>query len=212
MKNTSGRILTSAALSGLLLAAPFSAVVPAFAQADGDIQMPKHEIAAGTQVKVKLLRDLSSDSAQTGDHVRVQVASDDSSGIPTGTILNGVVTSVSPATPKKAGVLYVRFGTGSGGSSSSYNLATGQFSGKTASSDKSNYTSIGAGAGALLGFVRKRKLGDAIGGAVLGGGAGYAANAAQKHGASDIDLKKGTEVTINTTRSVTLQTQIINNY
>lgn len=212
MKNTSGRILTSAALSGLLLAAPFSVIAPAFAQSDGDIQMPKHEIASGTQIKVKLLRDLNSDSAQTGDHIKVQVASDDSSGIPSGTILNGVVTSVRPATPKSAGVLFVRFGTGSGGSSSSYNLATAEFKGKTASSDKSNYTSIGAGAGALLGFARKRKLGDALGGALLGGGAGYAANAAQKHGASDIDLKKGTEVTINTTRSVTLQTQIINNY
>lgn len=202
--------MTSAALGGLLLAAPFSAVVPAFAQSDGDIQMPKHEIASGTPVKVKLLRDLSSESAQTGDHVRVEVANDDSSGIPTGTILNGVVTSVSPATPNRAGVLYVRFG--SGGSSSSYNLATGQFKGQKVSSDKSNYTSIGAGAGALLGFARKRKLGDALGGAILGGGAGYAANAAQKHGASDIDLKKGTEVTINTTHPLTLQTQIINNY
>lgn len=209
---TSGRILTSTALSGLLLAAPFSVIAPAFAQSDSGIQMPKHEIAPGTQVKVKLLRDINSDNAQTGDHVRVQVASDDSSGIPTGTILNGVVTSVSPATPKNAGVLYVRFGTGSGGSSSSYNLATGQFSGKKSSSDKSNYTSIGAGVGALLGFSRKRKLGDAIGGAILGGGAGYAANAAQKHGASDINLKSGTEVTIKTTRPLTLQTQIINNY
>ncbi len=210
--NTSGRILTSAALSGLLLAAPFSAIVPAFAQSDSSVQMPKHEIAAGTQVKVKLLRDLSSESAQTGDHVRVQVAGDDNSGIPTGTILNGVVTSVRPATPKSAGVLYVRFGTGSGGSSSSYNLATAEFTGKSVASDKSNYTSIGAGAGALLGFVRKRKLGDALGGALLGGGAGYAANAAQKHGASDIDLKSGSEVTIKTTHSLTLQTQIINNY
>ena len=93
-----------------------------------------------------------------------------------------------------------------------YNLATGQFTGKKSSSDKSNYTSIGAGAGALLGFFRKRKLGDALGGAILGGGAGYAANAAQKHGASDIDLKSGSEVTIKTTRPLTLQTQIINNY
>ena len=212
MKNTSGRILTSAALSGLLLAAPFSMIAPAFAQSDSSIQMPKHEIAAGTAVKVKLLRDINSDSAQTGDHVRVQVASDDSSGIPTGTILNGVVTSVTPATPNKAGVLYVRFGAGSGDSSSSYNLATGRFSGTKASSDKSNYTSGGAILGGLLGFSRKRKLGDAIGGAVLGGGAGYAANAAQKHGASDIDLKSGTEVTIKTTHPLTLQTQIINNY
>ena len=53
-----GRILTSAALGGLLLVAPFSALAPAFAQSDSGIQMPKHEISAGTQVKVKLLRDI----------------------------------------------------------------------------------------------------------------------------------------------------------
>lgn len=208
MKTTTGRIFTSATLGTLLLAAPFSAL----AQSNSGIQMPKREVAAGTTVKVKLLRDISSQSAQTGDHVKVQVAGDDSSGIPTGTVLNGVVTSVSPATSKNAGVLYVRFGTGSGRSSSSYNLATGQFSGKKSSSDKSNYASIGAGAGALLGYVRKRKLGDAIGGAVLGGLGGAAANAIQKHGASNVDLKSGSEVTIKTMHSVTLQTQIINNY
>ncbi len=210
--NTTQRLGVSAALSGLLLAGPFSALAPAFAQSDSTIQMPKHQIAAGTEVKVKLLRDISSESAQTGDHVKVQVAGSDSSGIPQGTVLNGVVTSVTPATPKTAGVLYVRFGTGSGGSSSSYNLATGQFTGKKSSGDKSNYTAIGAGAGAVIGLSRKRKLGDAIGGAVLGGLGGYAANQAQKRNASDIDLKSGSEVTIKTTRPLTLQTQIINNY
>lgn len=208
MKTTSGRLLTSAALGSLLVVAPFSAI----AQSNSGVQMPKREIALGTQVKVKLLRDISSQSTQVGDHVKVQVAGDDSSGIPTGTVLNGVVTSVTPATSKEAGLLYVRFGTGSGGSSSSYNLATGQFTGKKASGDKSNYTAIGAGAGAVLGYSRKRKLGDLLGGAALGGLGGYAANAAQKHNAGDIDLKSGSEVTIKTTRTLTLQTQIINNY
>ena len=208
MKNTLGRTAASAVLVGLSLAMPMTTIAPAFAQSDSVIEMPKHTIASGTDVKVKLLRDINSQSAETGDHVKVQVAGDDQSGIPTGTILNGVITSVTPATPKNAGVLYVRFGTGG----SSYNLATAKFTGKTQSSDKSNYTSIGAGAGALLGFVRKRKLGDALGGAALGGLGGYAANAAQKHNASDIDIKSGSEVTIKTTRPLTLQTQIINNY
>lgn len=207
MKNTFGRAATSLALGSLLLAAPFAAVAPAFAQSESAIQMPRHQIPSGTEIKVKLLRDISSQSAETGDHVKVQVANDDNSGIPTGTVLNGVVTSVTPATPKGAGVVYVRFGTGG----SSYNLATARFAGKNASSDKSNYTSIGAGAGALLGFARKRKLGDAVGGGLLGGLGGYAANAAQKHGASDIDIKSGSEVTIKTTHSLTLQTQIIDN-
>ena len=208
MKNTLGRAAASAALGSLLLALPLSTIVPAFAQSDSAIEMPRHQIPAGTDVKVKLLRDISSQSAETGDHVKVQVANDDNSGIPTGTVLNGVITSVTPATPKTPGVVYVRFGTGG----SAYNLATAKFMGKTQSSDKSNYTSIGAGAGALLGFARKRKLGDAIGGGLLGGLAGFGANAAQKHGASDIDLKSGSEVTIKTAHSLTLQTQIINNY
>ncbi len=208
MKNQLGRTLASAVLGSLLLVAPLSTLTPAFAQSDSDVQMPRHQIPSGTDVKVKLLRDISSQNTQVGDHVKVQVAGDDNSGIPSGTVLNGVVTSVTPATPKTAGVVYVRFGTGG----SSYNLATARFAGKTQSSDKSNYTSIGAGAGALLGFSRKRKLGDAIGGGLLGGLGGYAANAAQKHGASDIDLKSGSEVTIRTTHSLTLQTQIINNY
>jgi hypothetical protein len=212
MIQTTKHTLTSAVLGSLLLTAPLALTVSAFAQSGSDIQMPKREVPSGTPVKVKLLRDINSESAQTGDHVKVEVASDDSSGLPTGTVLNGVITSVRQATPKTAGVLFVRFGTGRGGSSSSFNLATGEFQGKKQSSDKSNYTSIGAGAGALLGFARKRKLGDAIGGALLGGGAGYAANAAQKHSASDIDLKSGSEVTIKTTRPLTLQTQIISDY
>ena len=212
MKPTMKHSMTSAVLGGLLLVAPISLTTSAFAQSGSDIQMPKRSVPSGTEVKVKLLRDISSQSAQTGDHVKVVVAGDDSSGLPTGTVLNGVITSVRQATPNTAGILYVRFGTGTGGSSSSYNLATAEFMGKKQSSDKSNYTSIGAGAGALLGFSRKRKLGDAVGGAVLGGLGGYAANAAQKHSASDIDLKSGSEVTIKTTRPLTLQTQIISDY
>ena len=208
MKTTFGRTAASAVLVGLSLAMPMTTIAPAFAQSDSAIEMPRHTIPSGTDVKVKLLRDINSQSAETGDHVKVQVAGDDQSGIPSGTILNGVITSVTPATPKTAGALYVRFGTGG----SSYNLATAKFVGKTQSSDKSNYASIGAGAGALLGFVRKRKLGDALGGAALGGLGGYAANAAQKHNASDIDIKSGSEVTIKTARPLTLQTQIINNY
>ncbi len=79
-------------------------------------------------------------------------------------------------------------------------------------SDKSQYTSIGAGAGALLGFSRKRKLGDAIEGAILGGAAGYGANQLQKKSASDVSLKRGDEITIKLDRPLTLQTQIVNPY
>ena len=107
MKNTLKHPMTSAALGGLLLIAPLSLTTAAFAQSGSDIQMPKREIPAGTQVKVKLLRDINSQDAQTGDHVKVEVAPDDSSGLPQGAILNGVITSVRSATPRSAGVLYV---------------------------------------------------------------------------------------------------------
>ena len=80
-------------------------------------------------------------------------------------------------------------------------------------SDKSQYTSIGAGAGAhCSASPAKRKLGDAIEGAVLGGAAGYGANQLQKKSASDVSLKRGDEITIHLDRPLTLQTQIVNPY
>lgn len=90
--------------------------------------------------------------------------------------------------------------------------ASVQLHGQGARADKSNYATIGAGAGALLGFVRKRKLGDALGGAVLGGAGGYAANAAQKRAGGDVDLKKGTEMTVRLNTPLVLRTEIVAPY
>lgn len=190
-----------------------SLVVPAFAQSDSGMEFPspKHQISAGTTVKVKLLQDLSSSDAQAGDRVRVQIAGDDSSGLPSGTIFNGRVTSAKPATPKAAGVLNLKFGSNRG-SGSAYSVASAQLSGTKPTSDKSNYATIGAGAGALLGLSRKRKLGDAIGGAILGGAVGYGANQLQKKSASDVSLKRGSEISIQLDRPLTLRTQVVNPY
>ncbi len=215
-KQTMKRTTSQTILAGLLAG---SMIMPALAQSSDsgiEFQSPQHQIAAGTTVKVKLLQDLSSADAQTGDRVRVQVAGDDNSGIPTGAIFNGRVASVHPANPKAAGVLRVNFGSGSG-SAYAYNtasagVATAQLVGTKPTSDKSQYGSIGAAAGALLGFSRKRKLGDAIGGAVLGGAAGYGANQLQKKSASDVSLKRGDEISIKLTRPLTLRTQIVNPY
>ena len=187
-----------------------SLVVPALAQSGSGMEFPspKQQISAGTTVKVKLLQDLSSSDAQPGDRVRVQIAGDDSSGLPSGTIFNGRVTTAKPATPKAAGVLNLKFGQ----SGSAYSVASAQLSGTKPTSDKSNYATIGAGAGALLGLSRKRKLGDAIGGAILGGAAGYGANQLQKKSASDVSLKRGQEISIQLDRPLTLRTQVVNPY
>ena len=100
-------------LGGLLLAS--TSLAPVLAQTSSyGIEVPsgQHHIAAGTTFKVKLLQDVTSATAQSGDRVRVQVE-DDSGGLPAGTVFNGRVASVVRATPKSAGVLRLRFG-GSG--------------------------------------------------------------------------------------------------
>lgn len=211
MKRTTPQMILAGLLAGSL-------VMPALAQSSGsgiEFQSPQHRVAAGTTVKVKLLQDLNSSDARIGDRVRVQVAGNDSSGIPAGTIFNGRVATARPATPKAAGVLRINFGT-SNGSASSYtassSTATIQLVGTKPTSDKSQYGSIGAAAGALLGFSRKRKLGDAIGGAILGGAAGYGANQLQKKSASDVSLKRGDEISIKLTHPLTLRTQIVDSY
>ena len=97
MKRTTSQTILAGLLAGSL-------VVPALAQSSAsgiEFQSPRHKIAAGTTVKVKLLQDLSSSSAQSGDPVRVQVAGDDTSGIPAGAIFNGHVATAKPATPKR---------------------------------------------------------------------------------------------------------------
>ncbi len=213
-KQTMKRTVSQTILAGLLAG---SLVLPVLAQSSDsgiEFQSPQHRIPVGTPVKVKVLQTLSSSEAQDGDRVRVQVAPDDTSGIPAGAIFNGRVVSARPATPKAAGVLRVKFGPNNG-DASAYNTtstASVQLTGTKPTADKSNYASIGAGAGALLGFIRKRKLGDAIGGAVLGGVAGYGANQLQKKSASDVSLKRGDEISIKLDRPLTLQTEIVNPY
>ncbi len=175
-------------------------------------------IARGTNVKVKLLQDISSDTAQVGDTVRAEVASDDNSGLPAGTVLDGTVTAVHPATPKSAGSISFDLGQSSNNGGSYYNNQNsgsrphgylfGQFSG-TSPRGSSHYTAPAAAAGGILGFIRKRKLGDLIEGAGVGAVAGVAADQATKRSASDINLKKGSEVTVTVNRPLSLRTTIV---
>jgi len=212
MKRTTLQTILAGLLAGSL-------IVPALAQSSDsgiEFQSPRHKIAAGTTVKVKLLQDLSSSDAQSGDPVRVQVAGDDTSGIPAGAIFNGHVAAVQHATPKTAGILRVKFGAGRGDAyaynTASSSIASAQLTGTKPSSDKSQYGTIGAGVGAVIGLSRHRRLGDAIEGAVLGGAAGYGANQLQKKSASDVSLKRGDEISIKLDHPLTLQTRIVSPY
>ena len=138
---------TTALALGLVLAGA------AVAQ-DEDAPNPTRHIAAGTQVKVKLLQSLSSEDANVGDTVRAQVAGDNSSGLPTGTVFYGRVTSVHPATTKRPGIVYVRFGTRplSDQSALTPDVATAHLVGSSAHSEKAGDISIGAGIGGLIGL------------------------------------------------------------
>ena len=200
-----GHTLGAVALMGALLAGAVHAQ-----DGDEDAGTPTRHIAAGTQVKVKLLRSISSEDASVGDTVRAQVAGDDTSGLPSGTIFVGHITSVRSATSKHPGALTIQFGTRrvNLGSEPPEDLASARLTGSGARSEKASDISIGAGAGGLIGLSRKRKLGDAIAGAALGALGGYAADQAQKRSASDVNLKKGAEIPLRLNRPLTLRTQI----
>ncbi len=189
--------LGAAAILGTLVAGG------AVAQSATGITLPSHRIAAGTTVNVRLLTALTSDTANVGDPVRAEVVAGDASGLPAGTILDGQVTQARSATSKRPGLINVLFGAGG-----TDDLASAHIVGSAAKSDKSNDVGIGAGIGGLLGLSRKRKLGDALGGAALGALGGYAVNQAQKHPASDVTLKRGSVIPIHLDRSLALRTEI----
>ena len=216
-----GRPATALAVAGLSTMLGMSAVEAQ--SSSGNALLKSHRIAVGAPVRVTVLQGVSSDSAQVGDHVRVRVASDDTSGLPSGTVFVGRVTRATPASNKRPGELEVQFGLPSqdeAGLSAGDNpqsvaftdAASAHLVGKASTSDKSNYTGIGAGAGAVLGLSRHRRLGDAIEGAILGGAAGYGANQLQKHPGTDVSMAKGSEATIHLDTPLTLRTEIVAPY
>jgi hypothetical protein len=190
------------ALLSLAVAAPIAA------QAQDQIILPSRQIPAGTSITVKLLQNLSSATANVGDPVRVEVVGN-SSGLPYGTILDGQVTRVHPATPRYPGVVDVEFGTSSEDGNGGINdIATIHLKGTVAVSQKPQDVGIGAGVGALLGLSRKRKLGDAFEGAALGALGGYGVDQAQKHSANDLILHRGAPLTIHLDRPLLLRTTL----
>ncbi len=279
------------------------------------------KIAAGTLVKVHLLDPVSSSTAHVGDRFRVAVASDDTSGLPSGTVFFGQVTQVTPGTPNSAGSValqlalprgsyaFDQYDNGNGNGNSGYNGGNasppgpngnynasssdngngpnaqdsytpapntpaadgnnnepgannngsgpngqysnnggpvpdgqypnnsgsgpnGQYSGNngpygsgpgalTISNDASasftghspksagHTAGIAAAAGALLGFARKRKLGDAIEGGAIGGVGGAAYDQTQKRGASDVSFNRGDEITVRLNRPMAVRTIVV---
>ena len=167
-------------------------------------------LAVGTPVKVKLLQGLSSETAHPGQRVRVQIAGDDSSGLPAGTTFVGRVRAARPATAHQAGAIDIRFDSGTNYDSPSFvaDEASAHLTGQKPTADHSNYMAYGAGGGALLGLLRAGKLGDAMEGAAIGAAGGYAANQATKHSAKDVELKSGDEITLRLDRPMSLRTEI----
>ena len=268
-------------------------------------------IVAGTLVKVHLLDPISSASAHVGDRFRVAVASDDTSGLPSGTVFFGQITQVTPGTPNSAGSVALQLAlprgsyafdqydngssnsgyngnnapspntngnynhndTDNGNGPDSYNAAPGTPAAASADSGPNpsdngpgsngpnpnynnsgpsgNYSNsngpynanggypsgapgaltisndasasfsghspkgaghtagIAAAAGALLGFSRKRKLGDAIEGGALGGVGGAAYDQTQKRGASDVSFNRGDEIAVRLNRPMSVRTIVV---
>jgi len=166
---------------------------------------------AGTTVKLRLLKDLSSARAHVGDHVQAEVADDDQNGLPTGTLFFGHVRRLRAANSRDAGEMDVTFDVQRGDGPYAVRDAAsahlvGKEDSKAVEERAKKGAGMGAGLGALLGLAigRKHKLGDAVGGAFLGALGGAAVNAAFKKHGGDVSLKSGDEIEIHLDRAVTV--------
>lgn len=197
--------------AGLLLGAVLLAG-GAWAQGEAraDADPPRH-LEAGTTLKIRLLKDFSSVRAHVDDHVQAQVADDDTNDLPAGTLFFGRVTRVKPSGGRNPAEVDATFDLQRGDGPYAVRDAasahlTGKEDNKAVEERAKKGASAGAGLGALLGIVlgRKHKLGDAVGGAILGALGGAAAGAvSNKHG-GEVSLKSGDEITVHLDRAVTL--------
>lgn len=180
-------------------------------RADGPPPPMSFSLDAGTTVKLRLLKDLSSSRAHVGDHVQAEVADDDQNGLPTGTLFFGHVRRLRAADSRDAGEMDVTFDVQRGdGPYAARDAASAHLIGKEDNKVVEDRAKKGAGAGAGLGALiglaigHKHKLGDAVGGAILGALGGAAVNAVQKKHGSDVSLKSGDEIEVHLDRPVTL--------
>ncbi len=196
---------------GLLLGV---ALLGGAARAQGETPVdaaPPAHLEAGTTLKIKLLKDFSSATAHVGDRVRAEVAGDDTNDLPAGTLLFGHVTWIKPSGGSAPAQVDAKFDLQRGDGPEAVRDAasahlTGKEDSKAVEERAKKGASAGAGLGALLGVVlgRKHKLGDAVGGAILGAlGGGVAGAVTNKHG-GEVSLKSGDEITVHLDRAVTL--------
>jgi hypothetical protein len=167
-------------------------------------------LAAGTVLPMRLNDGLSSRDSQKGDTFTTTLhAGDtqDSSGLPDGTKIEGDVRSAIPQQGRDPGVLELSFqrlrlpngrsypiqGSLIGLDNKSVTRADdGRLVAKTAHrTDRLTYVGYGAGAGLIVGLLTRHPLEDVL----LGGGLGYLFGALQKGGSEprDVELKPGTE-------------------
>jgi hypothetical protein len=180
-------------------------------------QQARHVIPSGTVVKVTLQEPLSSKDARVGDRIRVQIAADDRSGMPTRAVLVGRVTQVQRATSKQPGIIDMAFGVAELGgrtlsiSGTPYSLnekdiqetASGRLVAKSGRNDRMKFIGYGAAGGVLLG----RLLGtSALKGALLGAAAGYVYGQSRRDKTKyrDVEMQKDAEFGVRLNRQVVL--------
>jgi hypothetical protein len=177
------------------------------------------KIPGGTEVRVKVLDPTASDTAKIGDAFKVIVASDDTSGLPTGTMFLAHVTFALKATPTTPGEINIELSLPQDSESDRHMAsdngqpvvdddASAVLTGRTAHA-QGHVTGLAAAGGALLGFLRKGKLGDAIEGGAIGAVGGVAVDQSQKHSAGDVVLKPGSEINVKLDRPMRLKTIVV---
>ncbi len=185
---------------------------------DPNLGYENDRIPEDTVVQVQLLDPLSSKTARVGDRVRARVTSDDRSGLPEDSVLEGRITEVQRATKDRPGVVDVTFNTLDTGARQVPilgHLASLSDQDVTRTADgrlqarpgrKSNdlkFLGYGAAGGALLGQLLG---GNLLRGALIGAAAGYILGRTQadKSKFRDVELDEGTRFGVRLANPVRL--------
>ena len=179
------------------------------ASADKGAAMPEKTIAvpAGTQLKGELDGLLSSKTNKVGDIFRLVVTDpilvEKLEVIPKGTVINGTVAAVTPASSGKKGNMSLTFSSMTLISGRTLNLdassaveGTGDATvqGESKAGRNTAIVAGAAAAGALAGKLLGKSNKDAVVGAVVGGAAGGIAAAVMNGG--EVDLKSGSALAL----------------
>lgn len=210
---------TSRAKYGMFLLSLLTLSLPALVQAQ---RARLATLDAGTVIPVKLQRELSSKNNGEGDKFTtvVKADADGYSGLPEGTIVEGVIRAARQKEGKEAGYLDLAFKRIVLPSGRSYDIDGSVIGLDSKSVDKKPdgrlvakqgkknnrlvYAGYGAGAGALVGLLGGGKL--KLENILIGGALGYLAGSLEKGKSEtrDITLKQGTEIGVRLERSVTV--------